>query len=123
MASSTDPSTWSTYADALEATHGAGLGYMLGDGVGCIDLDHCIAGGEIEPWAREIIDSCPGTYVEVSQSGEGVHIFGLMPEAPGRRRGNIEVYSKARFIAMTMNRMHGAPAALADISHIRTMLD
>lgn len=42
-ASSTDPSTWSRYSEAAASGKGAGLGFVLnGDGVVCLDLDHCL---------------------------------------------------------------------------------
>lgn len=103
-ASSTDPATWSTYAEAKASTAGAGLGFVLnGDGIGVIDLDHAIVDGAILPWAQELVDANPGTFVEVSQSGEGLHIWGLLPERPGRkiRDGrNIEVYTTGRYVAL-----------------------
>ena len=122
LASSTDSRSWASYAAAKASTVGRGLGFMLGGGIGCIDLDHCIVDGQIETWAREIIDASPSTFMERSQSGNGVHIFGVLPEAPGRRRGNVEVYSRARFIAMTGDRLYGSPASLADISMVHSML-
>ena len=122
LASSTDPTTWTTFSAARHSTVGKGYGFMLGAGIGCIDLDHCIEDGHIQPWASEIIAACPATFMERSQSGEGVHIFGLLDEGPGRRRGQIEVYSHARFIAMTGDRLHGAPARLGDLQEVRSML-
>lgn len=121
-ASSTDSGTWSTFTEAHDSTVGAGLGFVLGDGVGCIDLDHCITGGVVADWASAILDRCPPTFIEVSQSGEGLHIFGLLPEGPGRniRRGDaaVEFYSAGRYIAMTGDRFGGAPSSLADLSEV-----
>src|SRR5689334_1186809 len=55
-ASSTDPSTWCTFAEAQAGVGGyTGVGVMMGEGLGCVDLDHCVADGKIMPWAREII--------------------------------------------------------------------
>ena len=121
QASSTNTATWSTYAAAKASKAGAGLGYVLGDGVGCIDLDHCLDGGRLESWAADILAATPATYVEVSQSGTGLHIFGHLPEGPGRliRDGRaVEYYSTGRYIAVTGNRWGSAPAALADLSAV-----
>jgi len=41
-ASSTDSTTWTTYEAARASTIDDGLGFVLGDGVGGIDLDHVI---------------------------------------------------------------------------------
>lgn len=114
-ASSTNADTWTTHKEAIAATVGEGIGFVLGDGFACIDLDHCLIDGELAPWAAAVVAANPGTYIEVSRSGEGLHIFGLLPEGPGRkiRDGrNIEVYSTGRYIALTNNRFGGSPADL-----------
>lgn len=109
-ASVTDPSTWSTYAEARSSTAGVGLGIVLGGGLGCIDLDQCIEGGVLAPWAAEVLDEWRdrAVFVEVSMSGTGLHLFVPMAEGPGRRirdgERNIEIYSRARYIAVTGRR-------------------
>lgn len=100
-ASSTDPATWGPFEG-----RGREFGFMLGGGFGCIDLDHCVRDGKVAGWARRVLDACPGGFVELSVSGTGLHLFGWLPEQPGRRLvvpggGGVEVYSRARFIRMT----------------------
>lgn len=124
-ASVTDPRTWGSYSEAAASVKGDGLGFVLGDGVGCIDLDHCITDGVLAGWAREILDACPATYVEVSMSGTGLHIFGLLAEGKGRgqRAGvGVEYYSAGRYIAVTGDRFEGSVNVLADISEIVSRL-
>ena len=122
QASSTDASKWTDYATAKRSAVGAGLGFALGEGIGCIDLDHCIVDGVVAGWAQDILDRCPPTFVEVSQSKTGLHIFGLLPEGSGRniRRVDvaIEFYSVGRFMAVTGDRFGSAPATLADLSEV-----
>ena len=129
-ASSMDPATWSTYEAAKASTVGVGIGYVLaeGDGVVCIDLDHALNDqGEPLPWAARILERMPATFIEISRSGRGLHIFGLAPAARGRkiRRGEIaiEVYRQGRYIAVTGNRYAGAPARLADLASIMDQLE
>ncbi|WP_139244201.1 DNA primase [Arthrobacter alpinus] len=102
--SSTNSRTWATYEDAVASSAGVGLGFVLnGDGIGVIDLDHAIVDGVILPWAAEILAANPGTFAEVSQSGEGVHIWGLLAAGRGRkiRDGrNVEFYSTGRYVAL-----------------------
>lgn len=121
-ASSTDPSTWSPFETARASTVGHGLGFALGDGIGCIDLDHALEGGIVADWARKILDACPDTYVEVSHSGEGLHVFGLLAEGRGRNIRDgvrcVEVYSVGRYIAVTANRFEDAPVQLADLTEL-----
>src|SRR5699024_1289606 len=109
-ASVTDPLTWTTYEKAAASTVGTGLGIVLGDGLGCLDLDHCIEGGRLAPWAAEVLDEWRdrAVFIEVSMSGTGLHIFAPMPEGPGRRIRDgercIEIYSRARYVAVTGRR-------------------
>ncbi|WIE54218.1 bifunctional DNA primase/polymerase [Curtobacterium sp. MCBD17_003] len=118
-ASSTNPGTWSSHADAVASSKGEGIGFVLGDGIGCIDLDHCLVDGDLADWARQVLADNPGTYVEVSRSGEGLHVFGLLPEGPGRNVRDgvraIEWYSVGRYIALTGRRFRGAPLQLAPL--------
>ena len=99
------------------------MGFVLGDGIGCIDLDGCLdEKGRPSEFAQKVLAACPATFIEVSQSGRGLHIFGLLPEAPGRAREGVEVYSAGRFIAMTGRRWGSSPRLLADLSKVRSML-
>lgn len=101
-ASSTNPATWATLEQVRAATAGDGYGVMCGGGLACVDLDDAIdAGGRLRQWARRILDACPGAHVEYSVSGRGLHVFGAAAEAPGCRRGGVEVYSRHRFIRVT----------------------
>lgn len=112
-ASSTDPRTWTDYDTARASAVGRGLGFVLGDGVGCIDLDHCIApDGSLSALAQETLRLNPDAWVERSQSGTGLHVWGLRPEGPGRRRKQIEVYSVGRYIALGETYRPGALAPL-----------
>lgn len=101
-ASSTDPSTWSTYRAAARAKTGDGLGFVLGDGIACLDIDHCLdSQGRPDARARAILARVPDAYVEVSPSGRGLHVWGVAPEQPGRRHKDYEVYSVDRYITVT----------------------
>lgn len=98
------------------------MGFMLGDGFACIDLDHCLSGGVLSPLASSVLHALPATYVEVSMSGTGLHVFGLLPERVGVRRPGFEVYSRARFIAVTGNPYEGSRPQLADLSDVADAL-
>ncbi|MFF0837478.1 DNA primase [Streptomyces sp. NPDC003344] len=123
-ASSTDPRTWTTYREAAASTAGVGLGFVLSDvdDIACLDLDHALnADGTPKPWAADILRRAGATYVEVSRSGSGLHVFGLADVRQGRRirrEGGycVEAYGTGRFIAVTGRRFRGAPSTLADLS-------
>jgi primase-polymerase (primpol)-like protein len=107
-ASTTDLMTWRSFEEAVQALRsssgrydGVGFVFSSGDPFAGVDLDHCRnpETGEIEEWAREIVETLGG-YAEVSQSGTGVHII-VRGKAPNKKRGNVEAYSSERYFAMT----------------------
>jgi len=121
-ASSTDERTWTTYDRARASAAGDGLGFALGDGIACIDLDHCLVDGVLADWAEPIVRACRGTYMEISPSGEGLHIFGYAHVGKGRRRNGIEVYDRDRYMTVTMRRYKRAPLFLRDLSEVVSAL-
>lgn len=130
-ASSTDARTWGMYKDAAASSAGVGLGFVLSDedDIACLDLDHCLnpLTGRLAPWASAILRDAGATYVEVSPSGDGLHIWGRADVRQGRRIRRpdgtaVEIYGTGRYIAMT-GRRHGAcPPILADLSAVVTQL-
>jgi primase-polymerase (primpol)-like protein len=101
-ASSTDPATWTSYTAAARSKIGAGLGFALGDGIGCWDFDHCLIDGVLDPAIADRIDAIHAPlFTEVSQSGEGLHVFVSAPEQPAQVKAGVEFYTHSRFIAMT----------------------
>lgn len=123
-ASSTDPASWSTYRAAARSTAGTGLGFALdGDGVVCLDLDHCVdVDGTVAGWARSILDAADGTWVEASQSGDGLHVWGYGALPHGRRvtvgGGSVELYGTGRYIAVTGRTFGGTPRRLDDLQTV-----
>lgn len=124
-ASSTDPRTWGTHADASDSTAGVGLGFVLSDmdDIVCLDLDHCLnpLTGRLAPWASAVLRDAGATYVEVSPSGDGLHIWGRADVRQGRkiRRPDgtaVEIYGTGRYITVTGRRHGSCPPILADLS-------
>ncbi|MGW1998139.1 hypothetical protein [Embleya sp. NPDC001921] len=124
VASSTNPRTWSTYEQARASTEGIGAGFVLnGDGIVCIDLDHCWSGGVLAPWAQRIVDRAGSTWMEVSPSGDGLHIWGRASMTSGRvvntpGGGKAEVYPSGRYITVTHRRFGDTPAVLGDLAEV-----
>lgn len=100
------------------------MGFVLSwaDRLVCIDLDHALRDGELRPWAQRIVDQLPKTYIEVSPSGTGLHIWGFGSLERGRRirRGDssIEIYDRGRYITVTRQPFKGAPSKLADLTRV-----
>lgn len=105
-ASSTNPATWSSHKDAAASSVGAGLGFVLGDGFACIDLDHCLVDGVPTAAAARFLEAYPRHHIEVSPSGDGLHIWGTAKTGPGSvlTQGDglhVERYSTGRYITVT----------------------
>ena len=113
---SNDPSTWSDFDTAMRALNNVeradGLAFYFANGYVCLDIDHIDS--NLEDWragdndpnnlVNKFQDLTENTYIEVSQSGTGIHaIFkGKMP-GKRRRKGNYEMYQTGRFFALTGN--------------------
>lgn len=103
-ASSTNPATWSTFAEVLASRVGTGFGIMLGDGLGCYDLDHCLDGDSLSTTASDLLATLDPIWVERSMSGDGLHIFVTTDATKGYKRAGVEFYPRSRFIAVTGDR-------------------
>lgn len=120
-ASVTNPRTWAAYAAAHASTVGDGLGFVLcgGDGLVCIDIDRCIEDGNLAPWAADLLARSPRTFVEVSPSGTGLHLWGTGELDRGRvvkvDGGRLELYGQARYMTVSGRRFAGAPSELAPL--------
>jgi primase-polymerase (primpol)-like protein len=113
-ASSTDPETWQTFEETNNwiekfPDNFNGIGYVFKEGVVGIDLDHCFEedGFTLEQWAKDIVDLFP-SYIEISPSGTGLHIFILCNiDFKGAKtyigNGDIERYCKGRYFTVTGN--------------------
>lgn len=105
-ASSIDLLTWSTFEvvqAALDDYDGVGFVLCSADPFVAVDLDDCRdpESGEIQPWARKIIESYSEAYVEASPSLTGVHIITRGRYRGGHNRKPVEVYGQDRYITMT----------------------
>jgi primase-polymerase (primpol)-like protein len=115
-----DPSSWSDFAAADAATVGEGVGFVLtaSDRIVVVDLDHAVVDGRVAPWAQEIVDRLPTTYMERGRSGTGLHLWfrGEVPAGRRIRRGEkaVEVYSDRRYMIVG-DRVSGTPLELAEL--------
>lgn len=115
LASVTDPSTWSTFEQALATCQAwrettaprAEVGFVLSanDPFFVVDLDTYKSQ---VPENHELLLEVVETYAERSQSGEGAHVIGVGVVGRGRnsRYHGIEVYDHARFIITTGDRIN-----------------
>lgn len=106
-ASSTNPSTWSSFETAMEAVYLErydNVGFVFNDnGIVGIDIDDGYdQEGFLTPLASDIIGICK-SYTERSRSGRGVHILlkGDLPFKGKNNRNGVEIYKTARYFIMT----------------------
>jgi primase-polymerase (primpol)-like protein len=115
-ASSTNPRSWVSYAEVLASSVGDGFGIMLGDGFAVYDFDHCFtSSGTLKSDVAKVVRGIaePVLFVEVSCSGDGLHVF-VRSDARSYRRGGVEFYSRARFVRMTCCPFRGWEGVRAD---------
>jgi hypothetical protein len=117
-----DPAIWME-ADAALAT-GAALGYGVGfvftaqDPFFFFDLDACLQPDGT--WSQLATDMCArftGCAIEVSQSGQGLHIFGqgVVPDHACKNIPlGLELYTEQRFVALTGTGAVGSAAHAPD---------
>lgn len=113
---SNDPNTWSDFDTAMRALNDIeradGLAFYFANGYVGLDIDHIDS--NLEDWragdndpnnlVNKFQDLTDNTYMEVSQSGTGIHAI-FKGKIPGKRRrkGNYEMYQTGRFFALTGN--------------------
>jgi primase-polymerase (primpol)-like protein len=120
FASVQDPSSWSDFASAVQASAGEGVGFVLtaSDRIVVVDLDHAVVGGVVLPWAQRIVDALPATYMERGRSGTGLHLWfrGSVPGGRRIRSGGkaVEFYSDRRYMIVG-DRVSGTPLELAEL--------
>ena len=113
LADVSDPDTWSSFATtqtAYEEGGYDGIGFVFnGDGIVGIDLDDCVINGQPSESALEILREIGCSYVEISQSGRGLHAYGFYdgPTLAGKRGSykgvKTEVYCTRRYFVVTGN--------------------
>ena len=125
LASSTNPETWAMFGQAIAAWQqgkAEGVGYVLGDGIVGIDIDHAIADdGTIKPEAAAVLDLLPDTHTEISPSGKGLHAYVRGRKTQGRGckavLGNgvkLEVYDAGRYFTTTGKTWANSPTIIAE---------
>ena len=132
MADTVNPATWSDAATAeayaaTGAAQGVGFVFTEADPFFFLDIDKCLApcGTTWSPLALDLISRLPGAEIEVSQSGTGLHIFGIGDCPPHSCKNiplNIELYTSQRFVALTGTNSTGS--ATTDCSvHLPSLVE
>lgn len=107
-----NPAFWTSFEVAKEITPHIGFVLTESDPYFCVDIDHALQpDGQWSQTAQMVCAMFPGAFMEVSHSGDGIHIFGRGKIPQGFKHKNtalgLEVYDCLRFIAVTCNGAHG----------------
>lgn len=105
--------TFDQAVEALKSQPASGIGIVLnGDGLVAVDLDDCLTqDAQLMPGVQDLLYQLGATYVEVSPSGRGLHVFGFTNEPSHKGVHselagiNVELYSDLRYVTVTGNRI------------------
>ena len=138
MAKTNDPSTFADFNTAMKAYAIGGwdgIGYRVSEGIGAIDIDHCIReDGSLNDVAASILGIFPTAYFEKSPSGTGLRgFFKLSPDFAydktvyyiNNRKHGLEVYlpgTTNRFVTVTGDMFRGGTVTQDDKA-LQTALD
>lgn len=106
-----DAETAAADAARLGPEYGVGFFFTEGCGYWFLDLDHAYGSGDWSQFAKDAVQRhFPGAAVEVSVSGNGLHLFGrgAVPLHGSKcLKERAEFYTHDRFAAMTGSSTHG----------------
>jgi putative DNA primase/helicase len=138
LARTNDPSTFADFATAMKAYAMGGwdgIGYRVSEGIGAIDIDHCIReDGSLNDVAASIMSFFPDAYFERSPSGTGLRgFFRLSPDFAydktayyiNNRKHGLEVYlpgATNRFVTVTGD-VYRAGAVTRNDEALQNVLD
>lgn len=100
----TDRDTASATAAAFGSEYGIGFVFTEADPYWFLDIDNCLIDGQWSQLAMQLCSMLIGCYIEVSQSGRGLHIFGrgTIPQHGCTNKSlGLEFYHSGRFVALT----------------------
>lgn len=116
----TDETIQTDVGTAIAAAEMFGVGFGVGyvfhetDKRWFLDIDNCIANGQVSPLAISLMTTLQGAYMEYSASGRGIHVIGsgaVPPHSCKNKALQIELYHHDRFCALTGQGAIGAAGA------------
>ena len=136
MARTNDPGTFREFSTAVRAFVAGGydgVGFRVSEGIGAIDIDHCLReDGTINDVAASVLGAMEGCYFEKSPSGTGLRGFFKVPTAfaydksvymVNNRTLGLEVYlpgTTNRFVTVTGDeyKKGGVPEDMGGLSEV-----
>jgi putative DNA primase/helicase len=110
---------WRSFQDAYNASDQIGFVLTDDDPFLFLDLDHVLKDGKLCDWAEELIAELPATYIEISPSGDGLHILYKLYDTPDLKTNKrkfddgtvLEIYFNKRYFTLTGNVYHATAIA------------
>ena len=106
-----DPAIWLSADDAIAIVQawgepfGVGFVFTESDPFVFVDMDGCLVNGQWSELSVKLMGELSGAAVEISQSGQGLHIIGTAAAVPPHGCKNqalgLEFYHTGRFVALT----------------------
>jgi len=101
----TSPANHVDYSTASARNSLKGFVFTANDPYTFIDLDNCLTPDGWSPIAKAVCAMFPGAFIEVSQSGVGLHVITTAKLQPGFKHTNktlgLEIYDQGRYAAIT----------------------
>jgi primase-polymerase (primpol)-like protein len=102
---------WRSFEDAYNASDQIGFVLTDDDPFLFLDLDHVLKDGKLCDWAEKFIAELPATYIEISPSGDGLHILYKLDDTPDLKTNKtkfddgtvLEIYFNKRYFTLTGN--------------------
>jgi putative DNA primase/helicase len=118
-ASSTDPSTWATFEQAMAYArqNNYGIGFVLtpDDPFCALDLDNCLRpDGGLPPEIYDRYVEPFASYTEVTPSGRGLRVWirASLPGHRGLKKPGLEIYDSSRYLTVTGRWLAGTPKTI-----------
>ena len=123
-AKSNDPTTWTSYPEAMAAYRrdksyaGVGFVFSADDDLMGVDVDDCLEpAGTVSATGQQALQYFGSSYCEVSPSGTGLKflIRGSIPGAKSGRKNcalDVEVYQATRYFTVTGRRWDSCPSEI-----------
>jgi primase-polymerase (primpol)-like protein len=122
-----DPNEWVSRAEATATGLPVAFVFTADDPFVFLDIDGAYINGQWSALAADLCRDFSGAYVEVSQSGKGLHVFfkapADLPHLNKNAAAGIELYTSGRFVALTGTNAVGSASHTPPVEVYRSLID
>ena len=114
-----ESANWRSFEEVIAVSDQIGFVLTDDDPFFFIDLDHVLKEGKLCSWAEKLIAELPATYIEISPSGDGLHMLYKLNNTPELKTNKrnfgdgtvLEIYFNKRYFTITGNVYSSTPIA------------